>query len=249
MSVRQSSANRSRSLPDIVAAYRQDSMLPTSKLGKPNKVSTTIFLGPKLKIERANKHIAELQAVLEAFLKTNFYRLGVDNLNDGTNVLTFELIGTLPSDVPLIIGDAIHNLHTALDLMIWEIESRIGKPSRSTKFPFYQTRSELVGAIENGNLKAAPEICHIIIEDIKPYRGGNDLLYGLHELDIMDKHKLLIPIISIVELRGAAGEDDCGGSFRGLNFLISQGGRINAISSSKNLNNELRTTVFRCTFR
>ena len=119
--------------------------------------------------------------------------------------------------------------------MIWEIESRIGKPDRSTKFPFYQTRSELVGAIENGNLKTAPEISRIIIDDIKPYRGGNDLLCKLHDLDITDKHKLLIPIVSIVELRGASGEDDCGGSFRGLNFVIAQGGRINAISSSKNL--------------
>jgi hypothetical protein len=204
------------------------------QIAKP-KVSTTIFLGPKLKIERANKHIGELQAVLDAFLKTNFYRLGIDkNLNDGKNVLTFELIGTLPSDVPLIIGDAIHNLHTALDLVIWEIESRIGKPDRSTKFPFYQTRSELVGAIENGNLKTA-EISRVIIDDIKPYRGGNDLLYGLHDLDITDKHKLLIPIVSIVELRGASGEDDCGGRFKNLNFFITQSGRINALSSTKNL--------------
>jgi hypothetical protein len=199
-------------------------------------VSNTFFCGSKLKVERANKHVGELQAGLDAFLKTNFYRLGIDkNLNDGTNVLTFELIGTLPSDVPLIIGDAIHNLHTALDLMIWEIESRIGNPDRSTKFPFYQTRSELVGAIETGNLKAAPEICHVIIDDIKPYRGGNDLLYGLHDLDITDKHKLLIPIVSIVELRGASGEDDCGGRFKDLNFFITQRGRINAISSTKNL--------------
>jgi hypothetical protein len=199
-------------------------------------VSTTIFLGPKLKIERANEHINELHTVLTAFVKTNFYRLGVDkNPTDGTNVVTFEAFQTLPSEVPLIIGDAIHNLHTALDLMIWEIESEIGKPDRSTRFPFYERRSELVGAIENRNLRAAPEISRIIIEDIRPYRAGNDLLYGLHDLDIMDKHKLLIPIISIVELRGAAGEDDCGGSFRGLNFVISRGGRINAISSAKNL--------------
>ena len=134
-------------------------------------MSNTFFCCSKLKVERANKHIGELQAVLNSFLKTNFYRLGIDKSpNDGTNVLRFELIGTLPSDVPLIIGDATHNLHTALDLMTWEIESRVGKPDRSTKFPFYQTRRELVGAIENGDLKTAPEISRIIIDDIKPYR-------------------------------------------------------------------------------
>jgi hypothetical protein len=173
---------------------------------------------------------------LNVLLKTNFYRLGIDkNPKDGTNVFTFETFRNLPSEVPLIIGDAIHNLHTSLDLMIWEIESGIDKPDRFTKFPFYETRSELVGAINNGRLKAAPEIRHLIIDEIKPYRGGNDLLYGLHDLDIVDKHKLLIPVVSIVELRGASGEDECGGRFKGLNFFITQGGRINAISSSKNL--------------
>jgi hypothetical protein len=58
---------------------------------------------------------------------------------------------------------------------------------------------------------------------------------GLHDLDIMDKHKLLIPIISIVELRGASGEDESGGSFKSLNFFITQSGTINAISSTKKL--------------
>jgi hypothetical protein len=208
-------------------------MLPRSE---ENLRSKTIFSGPRLKIERANKHINELRDVLNVFLETNFYRLGIDkNPKDGTNVITFEAFRTLPSEVPLIIGDAIHNLHTALDLMIWEIESGIGKADRYTKFPFYETGSELVGAMNNGNLKAAPEIRRLIIDDIKPYRGGNDLLHGLHDLDIVDKHKLLIPIISMVELRGASGEDERGGSFKGLNFFITQSGRINAISSTQNL--------------
>jgi len=98
--------------------------------------------------------------------------------------------------------------------MIWEIESGIGKPDRYTKFPFYETRSELVGAM-NGKLKAAPEISRLIRDEIKPYKGGNGLLYGLHDLDIVDKHRLLIPIVSIVELRGASGEDERGGRFKG----------------------------------
>ena len=119
--------------------------------------------------------------------------------------------------------------------MIWEIESGIGKSDRSTKFPFYESRNQLINVINNGKMKTAPEICRLIIDDIKPYRGGNDLLYGLHDLDITDKHKLLIPIVSIVELRGASGEDDCGGRFKNLNFFITQSGRINAISSTKNL--------------
>jgi hypothetical protein len=140
-------------------------------------VKKEIFHGAKLKIQRANRHMGELNTVLNAFLKTNFYSLGVERNANGTNTIKFESTRALPSEVPLIIGDAIHNLHTALDLMIWEIESGIGKADRSSKFPFYEARSEVLSAIENGNLKAAPDICRLIIDEIKPYRGGNDLLY------------------------------------------------------------------------
>ena len=31
-----------------------------------------------------------------------------------------------------------------------------------------------------------------IIKDIKPYKGGNDVLWRLHRLNILDKHRLLL---------------------------------------------------------
>jgi len=40
-----------------------------------------------------------------------------------------------------------------------------------------------------------------LVEDalraLRPYRGGNDGLCALHELDLIDKHRLIIPVIEV----------------------------------------------------
>jgi hypothetical protein len=45
------------------------------------------FRSSKLKIERANHHIGELASAFESFLKTDFYRLGVEKDAQGMDVL------------------------------------------------------------------------------------------------------------------------------------------------------------------
>jgi hypothetical protein len=68
----------------------------------------------------------------------------------------------------------------------------------------------------------------LILDVIKPYKGGNDNLYALHSLDIMDKHRLLIPIISVTALTGVSAKigasriEDC-------TFAVRAGGVLNAI--------------------
>jgi hypothetical protein len=49
---------------------------------------------------------------------------------------------------------------------------------------------------------AAPAVISAIVNEIKPYKGGNDPLRALHDLDITDKHHLLVPVISVSELNG-----------------------------------------------
>jgi hypothetical protein len=199
---------------------------------------TPLFTGSKLKIKRANQHIDELQHILFAFLKADFYRLHIErDPKDGMNVLKFETTKDMPYEVPLVIGDSIHNLHAALDLMACEIVSLAGNtPDRQTQFPFRDTRDELVKAINGGKIKAAdPAIINLIVDTIQPYKGGNDPLCALHDLDIMDKHRLLIPVASVTALVGASAEDDRGNSFQSINFVVGQGGKINAVKTDSNL--------------
>ena len=110
-----------------------------------------LFIGSKLKIERANKHIGDLNILIEGFNNADSCRLHIEeDAKTGNNFLKIESIKPLPSDMVLIMGDAIHNLHTALDLMMCEI---VLAPDRNTKFPFFEKRQELIGAIDRSKMK------------------------------------------------------------------------------------------------
>ena len=179
------------------------------------------FKSSKLKGERANKHIGELNAVLRSYVQGNVYRIG-EQLDADGRIRKLHIIKTnpLPSELPLIIGDVVHNLHAALDMVVWEIIPQAYR-NRDIRFPFYETRNELVGQVTKGKIQThAPEIAKIIIDAIKPYRGGNDALYGLHILDIMDKHQLLIPFFDTIRLVRASGRSGTDGEFANRDFDI-----------------------------
>jgi len=191
------------------------------------------FLGPKLKIERANHHINDLNSSLIAFLKTDFYKLHINMDLAGQNVLTLDA-KALPNDIPLILGDAIHNLRSALDIMACDIVSHAGGvPSKYTYFPVRDTRQELVATINGGEIKiVGQDICDLIVNVVKPYKGGNDPLWSLHQLDIMDKHRLLIPTVSITQIAGVCAHDDNYNTFTNMTLGVDAGGRLQAISTS-----------------
>lgn len=190
-----------------------------------------------LKVKRANEHIYQLDAVMAEFAKTDFHRLFVEkDPETGYDVLKYEPTKPLPWNVPLIIGDVIHNLHSALDLAVYDIVSRTGvEPSRDLYFPFRRDRDKLVSALKGREIKLlGPAIIDLILNEIKPYPGGNDALYALHDLDITDKHKLLVPILSINSVRGISAEDDRGN--RLIDFTLTVPATdVSVISTAGNL--------------
>jgi len=196
------------------------------------------FDGPKLKIERAKKHINDLDECLLSFSKTDYYRLWVDkDPHTGHNVLQFKITETLPVETALIIGDALHNLKSALDcalndIVYWKFAFR----DDFTKFPFRDSRNDLVKAIKGGLIyKASEQICDLIVGTIKPYKGGNDALCALHDLNILDKHRLLLPCVMITRIDGICAEDDTGTMYRDLSLVVDETTTLRAIATFSNL--------------
>ena len=191
------------------------------------------FFGPKLKIKRAEQHIDELNRILSTFVKTDFCRLHIEKQqNTGRSLIKFEMTKSFPCEIPLVIGDAVHNLRSALDLMACEIVSMAGgTPSRYTNFPFRDTRQELEATINGGEIKiAGSDIIAVLLDVIKPYnKGGDSTLCALHSLDIIDKHRLLIPTVSVAALThvnakiGPMTFTDC-------TLVVGQGGVLNLAS-------------------
>jgi hypothetical protein len=136
----------------------------------------------------------------------------------------------------LIIGDAIHNLRAALDHATYEMITLAGTvPSKWVRFPFRDTKDELKAALNGSDIRIGGAwFVDLIVDNIKPYKGGDDLLCALHELDIVDKHRLLIPTLSITKLDGVEGKTG-GINFQSISFTVAQNGKINFLSSGADI--------------
>lgn len=162
-------------------------------------MQTDFFLGSKLKVKRANKHIAELNRVLRSFRKSGGHRTRMElNRQTGEQLIRYE---SFPSEEAIneiapILGDVVHNLGTALALAAYELIDRFGQtPNCKTNFPFRESREEVIQAIGSGCVQGLPRLGQaLLIEAIQSDDGGDDPLHALHRLDITDKHHTLIPI-------------------------------------------------------
>ena len=111
-------------------------------------------------------------------------------------------------------GDVVHNLHSAIDILYCDILRHEGHGvNEHSKWPFRRTRAELAGAFNGrkGQSRLRSEIVNLIVDSIQTYRGGRgDALYALHDLNIEDKHMLLLPTINITEVDGVEFVDATG---------------------------------------
>lgn len=169
--------------------------------------SSVPFAGPRLKIERAKRHISELDTAIARFNKRHPYRIVVEQDADPAyHLFILRIKENIPDTFALILGDAVHNLRSALDLLTCDLisihagEAAIGE--RET-FPFSKGNDvDLKSVFKKGLInKISPEALDFI-GSLKTYKrgNGNPALWGLHDLDIHDKHKLLIPVAKVVKI-------------------------------------------------
>ncbi len=171
------------------------------------------FQGSWLKVERAYKHISDIESLLGVFVGSDFYDLTVEQHTDsGENFLRCGIKTRLEEvKVALIIGDALHNLRSALDLLYYDtVVLCNGSPTKWTRFPFTDTREQLINRL-NCALKEKRidrNVYNLILGITKPYQTGNVTLWTLDDLNITDKHQLLIPVLKLVMLRDVSFEDE-----------------------------------------
>ena len=154
-----------------------------------------IFQAPKLKIKRAKKHIGELQCEVTQFIARNPYRVVVEQdrktLDD---LFVIRVQDQIPDDFSAIIGDAIHNLGAALDLLACDLVRVNGGDVEDVYFPFCSNGTDFENTIKQRHIdRASPDIVDIF-RSLEAYSGGNDALRAIHALDISDKHKILHPV-------------------------------------------------------
>ncbi|MFO1238665.1 MAG: hypothetical protein U1F24_16935 [Alphaproteobacteria bacterium] len=148
-----------------------------------------VFSASRTKIKRARKFITELENFLAPYTELRPCKSQI--FQDGQEPkIQFEWpsIGDEPG---AIIGDAIHNMRTALDLMASELARHHSGTDKNVYFPFAESADEIERMIERRFKKAGAAACDLV-RTYKPYTGGNVALRAVHDLDIRDKHTMVI---------------------------------------------------------
>lgn len=218
-------------------------------------ITRSDFLGARLKIERADHHIQQFESIVRAYVLDN-----VKALRPEPNPKRWKkrsLGGRIPRHTPTIVGDAIHNLRTSLDHAYCAlVEANQGAVNRWTKFPFGDTRQNTESSIKGQEASSLPSatVIEFILDEIKPFKEGGGDLYGVHRLDIADKHHVLIATDAVMnveklELLDASGRPT-GGIVAGITFISPYGKQSAAIGLNAGMGAKLhgnpRTTFEIC---
>lgn len=103
----------------------------------------------------------------------------------------------LPLSFQVEAGAYINAIRSSLDILACSLANRYCKSLiDDTYFPVASSEQKFRDGNYKGHkfIKALPVKERGIIESLKPYKGGNGLLYPLHLLDIVRKHQRLLSV-------------------------------------------------------
>jgi hypothetical protein len=148
-----------------------------------------------LKAERADKHIDDLARKIATFENSSPYTFShQDDTECSKRTFYIHITKEIPNEFSLIIGDAIHNMRSALDHLATHLVD-IGIPPKvkNPYYPIFET-SKKYEAGKMGKIEGARPVAIKAIDATQPYKGGDGRpLLDLHTLNNSDKHRLVIP--------------------------------------------------------
>jgi hypothetical protein len=155
---------------------------------------TNRFLNSALKIQAAKRHVNDLEERISAFV--DLKAIGIEALparEPGRTAWTIRVFQEIPNDFVTYVGDTIHNLRSSLDYIAVTAVELNGKSPRGVSFPFAENEASLEAMIVDKKFNRAHAEVVNLLKTFKPYHGGNSTLRAIHDLDIVDKHRDIIP--------------------------------------------------------
>jgi hypothetical protein len=148
------------------------------------------------KIERAKTQISDIEARIQLWAQSNPYSV-VNKINphDPREEVWSFIPKTIGFDLPIIVGEALHNIRSPLDQMLSAVAEQRGS-SNGEAFPFGKSADIFERALSRQK-KLLPADAIDMIRALKPYKEGNVLLWAINELNRGDKHRpKLIPVLA-----------------------------------------------------
>jgi hypothetical protein len=151
------------------------------------------FESSRRKIARAKHHIADLKERVKRFGDEHPYEeFRRKDMERMVIVIGARLAKPFPEVFDDIASDAVQNLRAALDHACYAMAVAYRNPSvpREAYFPFSGSEASFEANM-NGRCRDIPEQIHPLFRRLKPYKGGDDLLYALNEITIRNEHTVL----------------------------------------------------------
>jgi hypothetical protein len=179
-------------------------------------LSVDVPQGVAAKLRRAEAHLAQFGLVVEEFLASEPFAAVRTVSSDGrSHVVEWTRTAPIPDDIPLLAGDAVHNLRSALDHLAVALERSsavlAGHPltpaqERRPQFPVARSEGEFEEQM-NRFRHLSPATIEVLKAFqpfvITPAQPEQSFLWQVSDLDNLDKHRMLAPVpISPVSITG-----------------------------------------------
>ena len=145
----------------------------------------------------ADRHADALYREVRAFVGRKSARIAHDiEPETGDHVFWMNLAEEPPlGEWGLILGDVLHNLHSALDALAWQLAS-IGlgrepteKEAPGISFPIRKRPEDFASA----SLEHFTSTHRGMLGEVQPYKRGHEALWTLRQLSNRDKHRIILP--------------------------------------------------------
>jgi hypothetical protein len=168
----------------------------------------------RLKVERAHKHILDIEQWIATFNTMNAHPVMVGvhpetGENKGSHVRVFKGPMKMPEgNVSCIVGDAVNNLRAALEHVAAAIYiARAADPKEST-FPIDRDTESLIKQPRYRKIETvAPDLAPIIADYVGA-DGSGDLFVAMNQMAVADKHRVLITTIGLTKFTVHCIEDE-----------------------------------------
>ena len=193
------------------------------------------LLGPRIKLQRAQHHLVELERTERQFFEANPCRIVFDTESQPGHKLAKIVLDARPPEIMHVIaGELIYQLRSALDqtaVAFARLSSGPTKP-KQVHYPTGESwrdfkakccgvdkSGKLVGHLRHfdGDLRKA-------IMRTRPYNGGNETLRAVFRMANIDKH---MELIAIGASGGIRGMKDFNISGAHIGLLIGPDGNLN----------------------
>ena len=210
-------------------------------------LNSPIFYQSLLKVERAKRHIFEVETRFLEYVHSDFWSIVTQEDAERTRFWV-EVTQEVPPELSMAVGDALHSLRASLEYLIHQIMANTGTSGNTrASFPVHETREALIADFNSSDHEAkpcptcgrggrkgrhnpikvaVPDIVPIIIDGIKPYKTGNPsddrglAIWRLNKIDNINKHRLIIPSVQITEVEISADAEN-GGRIRGNRYRLT----------------------------